>query len=300
VDVPAAFRAFTTVQMLAPVAKYAEGNVSTALHLSGGLGKNMLPLFQTLTGSGALQTSQIAIHDFPAMNKLVDITKLQILNNPTMRNLRARFQIRDGRLAVDPFPVKIGPATLTVAGSNGIDQSLDYTLGLQVPRSLLGGGANQALAGLISQAGQAGVNLSAAPAIPLDIKVGGSVTDPAVKADVGTLTSSVAQGATQAVRKAASQKVSAAASQLVQKAEQQAAEIRQQAQSLADKVKREGYQQADALTAKASNPVLKAAAEPAADQLRKETDKKANDIVSEAARRADSVVAAARREAGAR
>ena len=67
---------------------------------------------------------------------------------------------------------------MNVAGSNGLDQSLQYTLGLKVPRSLLGGGANQALAGLMSKAGQAGVNLSAAPEIPLGIQLGGTVTNP--------------------------------------------------------------------------------------------------------------------------
>ena len=32
VDIPSAFQALTTVQMLAPIAKYASGNVSTDLH----------------------------------------------------------------------------------------------------------------------------------------------------------------------------------------------------------------------------------------------------------------------------
>ncbi|HMI58064.1 MAG TPA: AsmA-like C-terminal region-containing protein, partial [Gemmatimonadaceae bacterium] len=47
VDIPSAFKAFTTVQALAPIAKYATGTVTTALHLSGTLGKNMMPQLQT-------------------------------------------------------------------------------------------------------------------------------------------------------------------------------------------------------------------------------------------------------------
>jgi AsmA-like protein len=297
VDIPSAFQAFTTVQMLAPVAKYAIGKVTTDLHLNGALGKNMMPLFPSLSGRGALQTSQLALHDFPAMNKIVDVTKLQFLNNPTMRDLRAKFQIRDGRLVVAPFPVKLGPVTMNVSGSNGFDQSLEYALQLRVPRSVLGGAANQAMAGLVSKAGQAGIDLAAAPEIPLGIQLAGTVTNPTIKADVGTVASSVTKGAAQAVRQAATKKVSAEATRLVQQAEKQASDIRQEAQALADKVKQEGYQQADALTAKADNPILKAAAEPAADQLRKQSDDKAADIVGEASRRADSLVAAAQRQA---
>src|SRR4029434_140590 len=39
VDIPSAFTALTTVQLVAPVARYARGNVSTDMHLAGSLGK---------------------------------------------------------------------------------------------------------------------------------------------------------------------------------------------------------------------------------------------------------------------
>ena len=45
IDIPSAFEAFTTVQMLAPVAKYARGKFTTDLKIDGALGKNMMPLF---------------------------------------------------------------------------------------------------------------------------------------------------------------------------------------------------------------------------------------------------------------
>ena len=298
VDIPSAFRAFTTVQMLAPVAKYAVGTMSTDLRLNGALGKNMMPLFPGLTGGGTVQTTDMDLKDFPPLQKVVDVTKLRFLDNPGLNALRAAFQIHDGRLFVKPFDVKLGGSTVNVAGSNGLDQSLQYTLGLKVPRSMLGGGANEALAGLMSKAGQAGINLSAAPEIPLGIQLGGTVTNPSVKADVGNVASSVTAGAQQAVKQAVTQKVDSAALRAVQEAEKQAAGIRQQGESLAASVKRTGYQQADSLTAKATNPLLKAAAGPAADQLRKQSDSKAAGIVSEANKRADSLVAAAKRRVG--
>ena len=298
IDIPSAFEAFTTVQMLAPVAKYAKGNVTTDLHLNGPLGKNMMPLFTALTGKGKLQTSQLLVHDFPAMQKIVDVTKLQFLDNPTLKALWATFQIRDGRLFLEPFDVKVGETTMNVAGSNGLDQSLQYNIGLKVPRSMMGGAADTAISGLVSQAGKAGVNLAAAPEINLGIQLGGTVTSPTVKADVSSLASSVTKGAEQAVKQAVTQKVDSAGMRLVQEAEQKAAEIRRQADSLAATVKRQGYQQADSLTAKAQSPLAQLAAKPAADQLRKQSDAKAASIVSEASKRADDLVAEARRKAG--
>jgi hypothetical protein len=298
VNIPSAFQAFTTVQMLAPVAKYAVGTMTTDLHVNGALGKNMMPLFPGLTGGGTVQTSDLDLKNFPPLQKAVDLTKLRFLDNPGLNALSAAFQIHDGRLFVKPFDVKLGGTTVNVAGSNGLDQSLQYNLGVKVPRSMLGGGANQALAGLMSKAGQAGVDLNAAPEIPLGIQLGGTVTNPSVKADVGSVASSVAAGVQQAATQAVTQKVDSAAMRAVQEAEKQAAAIRQQGESLAASVKRTGYQQADSLTAKATNPMLQLAAKPAADQLRKQADSKAAGIIGEANKRADDLVAEARRKAG--
>jgi hypothetical protein len=293
VDIPSAFKAFATVQTLAPVARYATGSVTTDVHLSGALGKDMMPLFPLLSGDGTLETTQLALHDFPALQKVADVTKLQFLKDPTLQALKTLFRIQNGRLVVKPFDVKAGGATMNVSGSNGFDQSLLYTLGLRVPRSMLGG-ANDAIASLVSKAGSAGINLAAAPEIPLAIQIVGTVTNPSVKVDVSTLASSVTEGATQAV----TTKVSAEATRLVQEAEQRAAGIRKDAQTLADTVKSAGYRQADSLVAKSGgNPLLQMAAKPAADKLRKQADDKAAGIVRVANERADSLVAAARQRA---
>ncbi|MBA3259526.1 MAG: hypothetical protein H0T68_08685, partial [Gemmatimonadales bacterium] len=298
VDIPAAFEAFTTVRMLAPVAKYAQGNFSTDVRLNGALGKDMMPLFNALSGRGSLQTSQLVLQDFPALEKVVDVTKLQVLDNPALKALRTAFQIRDGRLHVDPFAVNLGKTTMNVSGSNGLDQSLQYALRLRVPRSELGGAATQAIAGLVSRAGAAGIDLQAAPEIELGVALAGTVTNPSVKVDAGSIVASAKQGAEQAVREAATQRLSAEATRLVQEAEQRAGAIRQEAQTLAESVKGEGYKQADALTARTTNPILRAAAEPAADKLREEADEKAAGIIREAGKRADDIVAEARRKAG--
>jgi uncharacterized protein YbjQ (UPF0145 family) len=229
---------------------------------------------------------------------VVDVTKLHFLDNPGLNAVRAAFQIKEGRLFVQPFDVKIGGTTINVAGSNGLDQSLAYTLGLKVPRSMLGGAANQAISSLASQAGKVGVDLSAAPEIGLGIQLGGTVTSPTVKADVSSAASSVKETAQQAVTQAVNQKVDSAGARLVAEAEQKAAAIRQQGESLAADVKRTGYLQADSLTAKAQGPIAQLAAKPAADQLRKQADSKAAGIISEANKRADDLVAEAKRKAG--
>jgi hypothetical protein len=308
IDIPSAFEQLTTVKMLAPVAKYARGNFSTDVRVNGGLGQDMMPLFDQLTGKGNLQTSQVAIKDFPALERLAAATKLNILDDPTMRAIRSQFEIRDGRLHLQPFSVGIGGTSMTVVGSNGLDQSLDYNLGLRVPRNLLGGEANQAITGLVSKvAGGAGLDLQAAPEIALGIQVTGTVTNPAVKVNLAEAAGSVAQTVKQAAEQrveavvdSAKLRAAAEAQKLVAEAEQRAAQIRAEAKTLSESVKREGHLQADSLVARSGDGLARIAATAAADRLRKEADDKSARIVREADQRAESLVAEARKRGGGR
>ena len=315
VDIPSAFSSLVTVQTLAPVARFARGNVSTDLHLSGPLGKNMIPLFTVLDGKGSIRTSELLLQGLPLMSKVSDALKLERLRNPTLDSVRASIQIRDGRLHVNPFAVRVGPSTMRVSGSNGIDQSLQYTLGLRVPRSELGSGANQVIAGLASRAGKAGIDLQAADTVGLEIRIGGTLTSPTIQTNLGDVVTSAGESVKQAAQQQIAERVDSArargdsaaaearrraqaeAERLVAEAEQKAAAIRAEAQRLADTVRQEGSTRADSLVAKTTNPLAKTAARVAADRLRKEANDRADQIVREANRRADDLVAEARKKA---
>jgi hypothetical protein len=295
IDIPTAFAQLTTVQMLAPVAKYAKGSFSTDVQMKGALGQNMMPLLQGVTGGGSLLTSKVLIQDFPLLEQAAAVTKLNFLNDPTLNPINKGFDLNGGRLHVKPFSVALAGTKMDVSGSNGLDQSLDYDLKLQVPQSLIGAG-NDALAGLASKAG---LDLKAAPTVALGIKVGGSVTSPSVSADIGSAATSVTTAATDAVKEAATQKVTAtvdsAKLKAIAEAEKQAAKMRADAKSLSAKVKKEGYLQADSIAAKGGTGLGAVAANAAASQLRKETDSKSAKILSEANARADSLIAQAKR-----
>ena len=315
VDIPSAFSALTTVQMLAPVAKFARGNVSTDLHLAGALGKDMMPLFNVLDGKGALKTSDLVIQGLPLLGKIADAIKLEQLRNPTLDSLRASVQIKAGRVQVNPFTVRAGRSALQVAGSHGFDQSLQYTLGLRVARADLGAAANQAIASLISRAGRTGLNLQAADTVALGIKVGGTITSPTVQTNLADLVASTGQSVKQAAQQAVAQQVdslkekadSAAdearkkaqvqAEQMIARAVQQAAAIRAEAQKLADTVRLEANTRADSLVARTTNPIAKAAAQAAANRMKKEASDRADAMIREADKRANDVVAEARKKA---
>lgn len=314
-DIPAAAAALVTVQMLAPVARYARGSFSADMRISGPIGKDMTPVFDALNARGSIETSRLVLQDFPAMERLADAVKIPQLSNPTLEAIRSLIEIRDGRLHVSPFDVRLGELRMNIAGSNGIDQSLQYAVRLEIPRALLGAEANRAVASLVAQTGRAGIDLEAAETVSLGIQLAGTVTNPSVRADAGSVATSVREGVEQAAGQEVARRVadveqrvdSAAeaarrqarveADRLVRDAEQRAAAVREEAQRLADNVRREGYEQADALLERATNPIARTAAQPAADRMRREADQKADQIVSEADRRAEGMVEEARKRA---
>jgi hypothetical protein len=294
VDIPTAFAALTTVQKFVPVARWAQGGVSGTVELKGVLGQDMSPILSALTGKGAIETERLVVQGAPVLEKLADAVKLEQLRKPSLGIVRASFDVADGRLKVRPFAVKANGVDMTVAGSNGIDQSLAYDLAVAVPRVALGGAPLQ-----------------------VGAQVTGTVTNPTVKADLAGMAGAAREVAQTRLREevatrtaAVREKVDSAAEgarrrareeadRLVAEAEKQAASVRAEARTLAETTRREGNVRADSLLSRATNPMAKIAAQAATDRLRRETDQRAEQMVREADARADALVAAARQRADA-
>jgi hypothetical protein len=307
-DIAAAARTMPTVRALAPVASYARGSFSTKLDLAGALGTNLMPVLDALDGKGSLSTSRVTLEGFPVLQKLADALKTPRLSSPTLDAIRSTVEIKDGRMQVHPFRVRVGNVGMSVQGSNGIDQSLDYTLGLVLPRSALGDAAKQVVQGLASRAGRVGLNLQAADSVRVGVKVTGTVKSPTLDIGLGEAVASAGQQVEKAVTGEAKAKVDSAeiqarrraqaqADSMVAAAQRQADGVRADAKKLADQIRAEGNRQADAVLAKATNPIARAAAQRVADAMRKEADDKANALVRQADQRADSLVADARKKA---
>ena len=316
IDVPGAFRDVATIRAFAPIAQYAQGSASADLQLGGALGQDMAPVLAGLSGLGSLRTSGLVIQDFPAFERLADLLEIRQLADPALRDLRSSFAIADGRLHVRPFDVEVGPLTMNVVGSNGLDHSLDYQLSLQVPRSLLGDAANRVATRLASRASRAGLDIDVPDVIGVSVRLTGTVTAPTLTTDLHDVAGSATRGVEQALREEvatrvdsieqridsaqadAQRRAEAEAQRIIAEAEQQAAAIRQEARLAAERVRQEGYARADSLVARADNPVARVAARAAAERLRSETDAQAERIVREADARAEAIVAEARRRAG--
>jgi len=180
-----AFQTFNTIKLLAPIAQYTKGEFSTNLKFNSLLGQDMMPVYSSIDASGVANIIEAVLEGFEPLNKLAAGLNAGELKKLELKNVLAKFKIDDGRLNVAPFNVKKGDILMNVQGSNGLDQTLDYQLGINIPRALMGKAnetANALLAGLNSKVGTA---IALGDMVKVNALVGGTIKKPTIKLDLG-------------------------------------------------------------------------------------------------------------------
>jgi hypothetical protein len=176
-SIPRAYRSFFTIKQLAPIANLMEGDFSTDFKLSGKLKSNMMPDLTTLSGSGVLEILNAAIKgaDSKVISGITSLTNLsQESTNVTLKDVLMTTRIIDGRVLVQPFTISMGGNKAVVAGSYGLDGSLDYRLKLDVPPGLV-----QSATSLVSSAIGQDLNVNAKD-VKLNLGIGGTYKDPKI------------------------------------------------------------------------------------------------------------------------
>lgn len=175
VSMKEASSASSLVSTYAPIAGMVNGNFSTDFKISGELLKDMMPNMATVNGGGLIKIAQAALKDSKLISGITSLTKLNDANEVTMKDVLMSAAIKDGRLSVKPFDVKFGNYKTTVTGSTGLDQSIDYTLKMDVPAGKLGTQLN----GFLAE--KTGTKTDPNGNVPVTIGLGGSVTNPSPK-----------------------------------------------------------------------------------------------------------------------
>lgn len=289
-DIQTTFKTFNTVQKLAPIGEYAKGKFTATLeNFKTSLNENMEPDLNVVNANGVFKTDKVSVGGFPPFVKLGEALKIEELKNMDVTNVNAKYFIKDGRLNLEPFTTKINAINTTISGSTGLDQTIDYLMKMEIPRSMFGGAANSALDNLLSQANaKAGTNVQLGDKIKTNIGIGGTVMKPTIKTSLkeegngnSTVQNVVSTVTTQALN-ATIDKANEEAQKILDDAREQCEKQKGEAQALADKTKKEGYAEADKAIAQATNPIAKLAAQKAAEAAKKKVDEQAQKIVNDA------------------
>lgn len=310
------FESFNTIQKFTPASKGVDGKVNIKFTFESLLGSNMMPLISTITGGGKLQSDQITLVESAAYDKMKELLRLGENYTNTFKDINLSFNINTGRVYVNPFDVKVGNIRMNISGDQGIDQTMNYLVKTEIPRTELGSSVNSLIDGLSAQASALGFALKMpSDVMKINVKLTGVFGKPVITPVFGSGTDDSSSGLKEATSGAVKESVSKivdegkekvrkeAAEQgdkLVREAEILAQKLRDDAAKSAEIIRKEADIQAQKLIDEASskNPIARLTAQKAADTLKKEADKKASQIVKETDARATKMVdeAKAKRE----
>ncbi|MBI4946518.1 MAG: AsmA family protein [Bacteroidetes bacterium] len=308
-DIPMTFKYFNTVQKLAPVAKYATGKFSTQLKYSSNLDATMMPDMKTMNGDGKLQTKSVVIAGFEPLNKLAEaLGGMDKFKKAEFSNLDITYHIKDGKVSTDDFPFKSGSVAGNIFGSTALDQTIDYTMKMEIPTGDMPSGAKEFVTKQFSAVNKLGTNFKLPEKVKIDALFGGTTTSPTVKTSMKDMSGNMKEQAKEQVKEVVTQKVEDVKQQVSQKleeqkkkliadAEAQAQRVRDEAKKFSDDTKKNGYVQADALQNKGGNFLEKAANKKLSEKLRKETDNKSAQILNDGNKKADDLVKSAHDQA---
>lgn len=320
-NIKKAYEAFNTVKQLAPIASKCDGKISMNLAMQMNMTQKLDPMLNTLDATGSFSSKSITFENTDLGKKISEFFKNKTYETFNVKDISAKFKIEKGNITIEPIKTNIGNIPTEFSGSQNLDQHLNYTLLMKVPKKVLGTQANEILNEWMGLANKNGINVKTPDEIPVLGIITGTLTKPEIKLNLKDMAQSTAEtiketitqkvteeidkAKEEAIRKAQEQadklykEAEQKANQIIQAAESSAKQIVDVAHQTAEQVRKEGYDKAAQIEkeAQGKGPIAQKLAKESADKIRKETDKKANDIIQKAQEESQNKVNQARIEA---
>jgi hypothetical protein len=181
-DFQRAFNTFNTFEKIAPIGKYIKGDFNTSLAMTGVLGKDMYPDFNTLNIDGFLQTLDAVVSGFEPLNKIGEKLNINALKTMQIKNSKNWLEVKDGRFEVKEFDHNYEDIAMKIGGSHGItNEDMKYNILAKIPRGKLGKLNDVAGVGLDWLSGQAsklGINVDAGEFVNVALTITGTMLKP--------------------------------------------------------------------------------------------------------------------------
>ena len=309
IDIPSAFNSLVTIQQLAPIAERTSGTVSTKLDFTSFIGEGMMPVMNSIVAKGKLGSEQITIEKTETFDMINSILKTDKFSDITMNDLAIDYSVRNGRVYIEPYQTKIGNTELVMGGDQGLDQTMNYEMKMKIPRSDLGGTAQNAINEVASLAAGFGINIDPGETIDVKFLVTGTFSDPKIKPVFGEGLDNMTEEVKEQVQEIVEEKVEEVEEEIREEASKEAEKIIAEAQVKADALKLEAKNAGKELIRLAeeegqkriedagSNPLQKIAAETYAQTLNSEAEKNAKKLEEEANKQADIIMKEAQEQA---
>ncbi len=305
-DIPSAFNAFNTVEKLAPIAGSCEGKVSAGLEINSFLDKHMKPVMSSMVGEGNLRSENITVNNSNIFSKMGELLQNNKYKKLTLQDVYVNFEIRNGRVYVEPFETSFGSTEMVVQGDQGIDGTMNYRIDVEAPREELGAGVNNLLDDLSDRVGREGFHLDPGDKIEVAFHVSGTFSEPRINMGLGDQASRVTGQIKEQAVERVQEEIGKAKEKIEEKADQEAEKILREAEEQVRRIRKEAEKAGDELIRLAgeegqkrieeagNNPLKKIAARKYAETLTKEAEEKAARLKEEADKKAEAVLEEAR------
>jgi cell division septum initiation protein DivIVA len=310
-----AYQNLTVFKQFAPIAEKADGIFNSTLSFSANLDRQMNPVWTSILGSGKFTSDNIELNAQDFVQKITDVLKVKLFDNPTTGPIDLKFKMLDGKLYNSPFHVKMNGVDVEVAGWTAFNQQIDYTLGFNIPVKLLGNDVAGILEHYAAEAGKFGIDLGDVQNLKPVVEVTGNYKNPQVKLvsmgkTSGKSAKDILKDKADEIVDEYAEKANKEAQKILDDAKRQSDSLIHAAQVQADavmqtarqsmkKIKADAQAQADQLVKEAAKqgPIAELAAKKAAQELLKKADEQAGKVMQEAQNQSDKIVESARQKA---
>lgn len=250
------FRQLEMVQKLVPLFEKTGGNYSLQMDLKTKIDEQMSPVLNSVDAHGQISSASIRLQNIKALDALAKALNSDKLKVIEAENVLIDFAIQQGRITTEPFDLKMGKTKMTLSGSTGLDQTIDYQAKVTLPEGAAGG--------VLSTVG---------------VGIGGTFSKPEIKLGL----KEAAQEAVKNVLDEQVQKLTGSES-LSAEIEKQAERLRAEAVEAGAKLVAAAEAQRDKLVEEASKKgkLAEVAAKAAGDKLVKEAQKQSDNLVAKA------------------
>ncbi|MFH7000393.1 AsmA-like C-terminal region-containing protein [Flavobacterium sp. FlaQc-57] len=214
VDIAQTFTQLDMMKKIAPIAGIINGKLNSTIKLNGNLNdKELTPDLNSISGDllGQLLSTTINSKNSTLLNALGSNIKFIDMNKVNLNDIKAAVTFENGKVNVKPFDIKYQDIKITVGGTHGFDQTMNYNLKLDVPAKYLGNEANAFLAKM-SPADAAKLQN-----IPINAMITGNFSNPKISTDMKSAVSSLASQVANQQKEKLTQKGTSALNDLINK-----------------------------------------------------------------------------------
>lgn len=214
VDIAQTFTQLDMMKKIAPIAGIINGKLNSTIKLNGNLdAKELTPDLKSISGDllGQLLSTTVNAKNSTVLNSLTSNVKFLDLNKLNLNDLKMALTFDNGKVNVKPFDIKYQDIKVSVGGTHGFDQTMNYNLKFDVPAKYLGTEANNLIAKM-SPADAAKLDN-----IPINASLTGNFSNPKVSTDMKAAVSNLTTQLVNQQKEKLTQKGTSALTDLINK-----------------------------------------------------------------------------------